>query len=137
MKPLTYKFDFTPLSKEQRFVISAYTGCFMILEHEYNDFYQFMEQTTGIRVGGYFALLDPTIWLVARNKVSADFMRLMADKETIEANRQAEVSTLDLQDLKEPERLTDIPDEALSDIAARSPKTAKEWIKFAKKQRNE
>ena len=83
-------YDFTPLSKEQRFVISAYTGCFMILQDEYDDFYKFMTKITGLNVQHYFDLLEPSIWIMAKYAVTPDFLMLMADKETLEANRQLE-----------------------------------------------
>lgn len=137
-------YDFTPLSKEQRFVISAYTGCFMILQDEYDDFYKFMSKITGLNVQHYFDLLEPSIWIMAKYAVTPDFLMLMADKETLEANRQLEEKSAREQEssvgrpnrfgaLEKPETLTDINDEVLQDVAASTPKTAKEWVKYAKR----
>lgn len=70
-------FSFTPLSKEIRYVISAYTGYSMCLPEEIDGFCSFVSEITGKKINQYFDLLNPTVFDIARKKVTYDFMRLV------------------------------------------------------------
>ncbi len=109
-------FEFEPLSKEQRFVLTAYTGDFMVLSDETDDFYAFMSDITGRPVKHYLDLLEPSVWILAKAAVTNDFLRLMVPQSVLEADFNEKVGSEILAALNNPDTLTDVQDEVLQEL---------------------
>jgi len=73
------------LPKEARFVITAWTGHFLLREEEIEEFLKYMSDITGMKIEHYLDLLNPTVWDLSRSGAHNDFLRLFLTEEEVRA----------------------------------------------------
>lgn len=132
------------LTKEQRLVLTAYTGCFMITPDELPEFYAYMTDLTHMPIETFYDLLTPAPWIVAKANVTEEFMNMVVP-EGLKGVNFTELNRLEYRVSEwgvplSPTALIPTKDELLKSLTDIKPETVKQvdvdWAAFVKKPKS-